>query len=150
MELFIDIESTRGLGNAFTTEENASPQSILQNNLTVLTLILAGSVTFGGPTIISTFFSGFIHANVLVGVGVSFSQFVNYFLLHSIIELPAAWIAASVGFRVPYEFTQFLRGKKDQVLSRSDATDMLLLVIVAYVMITVSSLFEGALLLYYT
>ncbi len=101
------------------TDNDYNFPTILLNNLKVVLLMLAGSITFGLSTFINLLFNGF---NVGVLIGSTFltneplKLITALILPHGIFEIPAMIISAIAGFKIPYEVVQYLRDKLDENL----------------------------------
>ncbi|WP_423793431.1 stage II sporulation protein M [Methanocaldococcus indicus] len=94
--------------NYFLSSSKFSPAPlslILTNNLKVIFLMLAGSITFGLSTFINLIFNGF---NVGVLIGSTFltneplKLILALILPHGIFEIPAILISAIAGFKISY------------------------------------------------
>jgi len=90
---------------------------ILTNNLKVIFLMLAGSITFGLSTFINLIYNGF-NVGVLIG-SISLTNeplklIIALVLPHGIFEIPAILISAVAGFKIPYEITLYLLDKKEK------------------------------------
>ena len=102
--------------------------TILINNLKVVILMLAGSITFGLSTFINLIFNGF---NVGVLVGSTFltneplKLITGLILPHGIFEIPAMLISAVAGFKIPYEVIRYLMDKKEKPITEEDIKEFL-------------------------
>jgi uncharacterized membrane protein SpoIIM required for sporulation len=91
--------------------------TILTNNLKVIFLMLAGAITFGLSTFINLIFNGFnfglLVSNAYNG-GMPTKLILALTIPHGIFEIPAMFISAVAGFKIPYEVIQYLRDKLDE------------------------------------
>ena len=119
--------------------------TILINNLKVVFLMLAGSITFGLSTFINLIFNGF---NVGVLVGSTFltneplKLITGLILPHGIFEIPAMIISAVAGFKIPYEVIQYLRDKKEKPLTEEDIKEFLKLAGISIILIIIAAFVE--------
>ncbi|ABR56121.1 protein of unknown function DUF95 transmembrane [Methanococcus aeolicus Nankai-3] len=120
-DLFINDFSKNYKGEEINQKLNIKFKfpTILINNLKVIFLMLAGSITFGLSTFINLIFNGF---NVGVLIGSTFQTneplklIAGLILPHGIFEIPAMLISAVAGFKIPYEVIQYLMDKLDENL----------------------------------
>ncbi|WP_292460153.1 stage II sporulation protein M [Methanothermococcus sp.] len=118
---------------------------ILTNNLKVIFLMLAGSITFGLSTFINLIFNGF---NVGVLIGSTFQTneplklIAGFILPHGIFEIPAMLISAVAGFKIPYEVIQYLRDKKEKPITEEDIKEFLKLALISIVLIVIAAFVE--------
>jgi uncharacterized membrane protein SpoIIM required for sporulation len=64
-------------------------------------------------------------------------------LPHSIFEIPAIIIAGAAGFKIPYEITRYLAGKKEQILTRQDIKEYLTLALISIILIVIAAWVEA-------
>ncbi|CAB3288795.1 conserved membrane protein of unknown function [Methanocaldococcus lauensis] len=118
---------------------------ILTNNLKVIFLMLAGSITFGLSTFINLIFNGF---NVGVLIGSTFQTneplklILALILPHGIFEIPAMLISALAGFKIPYEITLYLLDKKQKPLTEEDIKEFLKLALISIILIVIAAFVE--------
>ncbi|WP_456374644.1 stage II sporulation protein M [Methanocaldococcus sp.] len=118
---------------------------ILTNNLKVIFLMLAGSITFGLSTFINLIFNGF---NVGVLIGSTFQTneplklIAGFILPHGIFEIPAMLIAAVAGFKIPYEITLYLLDKKEKPITEEDIKEFLKLALISIILIIIAAFVE--------
>ncbi|XRO76343.1 stage II sporulation protein M [Methanocaldococcus sp. 10A] len=119
--------------------------TILLNNLKVIFLMLAGSITFGLSTFINLIFNGF---NVGVLIGSTFQTneplklILALILPHGIFEIPGMLISATAGFKIPYEITLYLLDKKEKPLTEEDIKEFLKLALISIILIIIAAFVE--------
>ncbi|AAB98796.1 TPA: stage II sporulation protein M [Methanocaldococcus jannaschii] len=119
--------------------------SILTNNLKVIFLMLAGSITFGLSTFINLIFNGF-NVGVLIG-SISLTNeplklITALILPHGIFEISAMLISAVAGFKIPYKVTLYLLDKKEKPLTEEDIKDFLKLSLISIILIVIAAFIE--------
>ncbi|MCQ6253350.1 stage II sporulation protein M [Methanocaldococcus sp.] len=118
---------------------------ILTNNLKVIFLMLAGSITFGLSTFINLIYNGF---NVGVLIGSTFQTneplklILALILPHGIFEIPALLISAVAGFKIPYEITLYLLDKKEKPITEEDIKEFLKLALISIILIIIAAFVE--------
>ena len=119
---------------------------ILENNLLVILLIIAGSITFSVLTFInltsnSIIFGILIKSSLLVGV--TLKKILILTLPHAIFEIPAIIIAGAAGFKIPYEIIRYLAGKKETILTKEDIKEYLTLALISITLIIIAAWIEA-------
>jgi len=105
---------------------------------------------FGGifllPIINSLLFSGFALGFTLKSLVTSGIDLGNSILLtapHGIFEIPAIIIAGAAGFKIPYEVIRYLVGKKEQILTKEDIKEYLILSVISIILIVIAAWIEA-------
>ena len=115
------------------------------NNLIAITVALLGAVSIG-------LFSGFVLVlnGVVVGAVVQLAlrevSALTVFLLiapHGILEIPAILLVAAIGFRFGHRTYRYVRGRTDELVTRSDLREAGLIYAVAVVLIVVAAWIEA-------
>jgi len=117
-DIAADTTSTIG-----TNTEQPALTFIAGRNLQVALLLLAGGLTFGGTTLVTLGWNGFsfgMAAATAAQLGVPIEVLAMLVVPHAILEIPAFWIAGTVGWYVPYQFVQYLRERKERPLTRGE------------------------------
>lgn len=117
--------------------------TLLVTNLVSITIILAGTVTFGVTTVGNLLLNGFLHSYALAVLPPSAIAAVALFVPHAVFELPSLWLAGGAGLRVPYEFVRYVRGEKDRFLTETDLRDVLVLAVLSVLAMTSAILVES-------
>jgi uncharacterized membrane protein SpoIIM required for sporulation len=134
---------------AFGTEASLFPsritvRTILVNNLLALAVVLSGVVTFAVTTVVSLLFNGLLIGFFLgAAAPASLPETLALILPHGLLELPAFWIAGGVALRVTHRLIRYLRGNADDVLSRSERYEAVLLAALAIGLIVVAAVIEA-------
>ena len=100
--------------------QNIGFKDIMLNNLSSIGLTIIGSFILGISTFIQIFFNGYVIGVITVMLHNSPVEALFFILPHGIFEIPAIIIAGAAGFKIPYEITKYLAGKKDQILTKED------------------------------
>lgn len=119
--------------------------NIAVNNLTVLGILaVGGAVLFGLPAVLNLFLNGFSFGMAVTSILANAGPLATAAILlpHGVLELPAMWLAAAAGCRVPYELVRYLREEKEYVLDRAEAVEIGYLVAVSVVLIVVAAWVE--------
>ncbi|CAB3288034.1 conserved membrane protein of unknown function [Methanocaldococcus lauensis] len=118
---------------------------ILTNNLKVIFLMLAGSITFGLSTFINLIFNGF-NLGLLISnaynSGMPIKLILALILPHGIFEIPAMLISALAGFKIPYEITLYLLDKKEKPITEEDIKEFLKLALISIILIIIAAFVE--------
>lgn len=117
---------------------------IALNNLRVLFLVLAGTITFGLISLFVLFFNGLVIGVVvgLAGQEVPLAVVFAALLPHGILELPAFFAAGAIGLRVPHRVGRFLLGWDETPLTRVELYELVVLTVVLVVAIVVAAWIE--------
>lgn len=134
------------LANLDNISEDPSFDSILTNNFQTIGLtIFTGPMTIGASTLMAVSFNGAAQG-ALAGEAVSKGLVKIYLLLvlpHAILEFPALWLAGAAGFKIPYELTRYLIGRKEYVLNRREMKDYVYLSLASVVLIIIAAWVEA-------
>lgn len=117
---------------------------ILANNLVAAAVTLGGAVTFGLLSALSMLVNGML-VGTLVAVtagDASLLLLAALLLPHGVVELPALWLAGAVGLRVAHRLVRYLRGVDERPLTRAEAVEVALLVVVVVALIAVAAWIE--------
>jgi uncharacterized membrane protein SpoIIM required for sporulation len=133
--------------NSFLSESfGPAPLTIiLTNNLKLIFLMLAGSITFGLSTFINLIFNGFSFGMLISNAynsGMSTKLILALTIPHGIFEIPAMLISAVAGFKIPYEVIQYLRDKKEKPITEEDIKEFLKLAGISIVLIVIAAFVE--------
>ncbi len=132
--------------NTSTFKLDSAPLSlILINNLKVIFLMLAGSITFGLSTFINLIFNGFSFGMLISNAynsGMPIKLILALTIPHGIFEIPAMLISAVAGFKIPYEVIQYLRDKKEKPLTEEDIKEFLKLAVISIILIIIAAFVE--------
>ncbi|WP_415382834.1 stage II sporulation protein M [Halosimplex sp. TS25] len=117
---------------------------LLVNNLRALLLIGLGAVTGGALSVF-----GLVVNGALVGAVVSFAVrqtswaiVLAALLPHGVLELPAFFMAASIGLRVPHRVLRWLLGWDETPLSRVEFVELAVISVLLAAMIAVAAWIE--------
>ncbi len=64
-------------------------------------------------------------------------------LPHGIFEIPAIIIAGAAGFKILYEIVRYLAGKKEQILTKEDIKEYLILALISIILIVIAAWIEA-------
>lgn len=113
----------------------ADSSKILKNNLKLIFLLVSPSCIY---TTLNLIFSN-ISNGVIIGYylqKIQNAQLLIFLTLpHGIFENPAIIIAGAAGFKIPYEITRYLAGRKEQILTRQDIKDYVTLALISIALI---------------
>lgn len=127
-----------------TDESQFTLTTIFFNNLGVVTILVLGGLLVGIPSVF-----GIIVNGVVIGYSVSL-LLPSYdsllaglmtILPHVMLEFPALVLATAAGLRLPAGLVSHLRGR-EEVLSRRDIVDYLLLASIAIAFVSIASIIE--------
>jgi stage II sporulation protein M len=116
--------------SAFVPDESVLPElsvvGIALNNLRVLALLAAGVVTFGVLGLVVLSINGLVVGAVvaLTVERLSWVVVLGALAPHGILELPAFWIGAAIGFRFAYRVGRWALGYDETPLSRVEAFEL--------------------------
>lgn len=116
---------------------------ILTANLGVGALLVSGVVTFGAAPLVLLFSNGIFHFYYVGLAPVDPFETAVLLVPHGVFELPGFWIAAAVGFRVPSNLVDYLRGTRDTIAKRTELVEMGALCALAVVLIVVGAAVEA-------
>ena len=118
---------------------------ILSNNLKLLSLLIFGSTLFAAPTLLNLLANG-ISIGYAVRLAISRDELLEFVLLilpHGIFEIPAIIIAGAAGFKIPYEITRYLAGRKEKILTKEDIKEYLMLALISIILIVIAAWIEA-------
>lgn len=142
----VDLLAQIGLENPEELFEGVefTATSIFVNNTTAFLLMVVGAVSLGLLTVLSLLFNGLLVG--WLGALVAGEVGVDYVLVllapHGILELPALFVAAGVGFRLVHLGANYLRGTRDRYLSSVELRRTLTLLFVAWIALAVAAVIE--------
>jgi len=102
---------------------------ILYNNLHTISLTFLGGFTMATLTSVELMFNGMMIGGLFLVLPTDI--FVGFIVLHGIFEIPAIIIAGAAGFKIPYEIIRYLAGKKEQILTKKDVKEYLILALIS-------------------
>ncbi|PSQ43910.1 hypothetical protein BRD17_05285 [Halobacteriales archaeon SW_7_68_16] len=120
--------------------------NIFVNNTVVFSLILLGGATFGISGIFFLFTtSAALGAGIRTAVLAGFDAPTIVLLVvpHAILELPAFFIAAAIGFDVAWRITSYLRGVRSKPMCRERAWEYATVVVIGYVALALAAVIES-------
>lgn len=115
------------------------------NNTIVILVLVASGATLGLLTVFVLVYNGAIVGYVSVvaaragGVAVPFVGI----LPHGVLEIPAFLLASAVAFRFSHQVLAAALGQREDVMTRQEARDAALLVVVALVLIPIAAFVEA-------
>ena len=62
---------------------------------------------------------------------------------HGIFEIPAIIIAGVASFKIPYEIIRYLAGRKEQILTKEDIKEYLILALISIILIVIAAWIEA-------
>jgi len=129
--------------DGYTIGKSPTFYTFLYNNFLVIFFVLAG---FGLLTFVNLISNGVIFGSIIknsVIVGLSYWDILSLALPHGIFEIPAIIIAGAAGFKIPYEITKYLAGKKENVLTKQDIKEYLTLASISIILIVIAAWIEA-------
>lgn len=141
----VDLFAALGLDDlSDVLPETFTVWTILQNNTRAFVLMILGAVTLGILTILAVFFNGLLIGYV-IGPSVTETGIAQTFTLlapHGILELPALFVAAGVGFRLVHLGINRVLGRRERFLSRPEAIRVGLFVAVGWILLAIAAVLE--------
>lgn len=141
----VDLIAMMGLedpSEAFPDEFTV--RTILMNNTLAFVILIVGFVTLGMLTVFGVVFNGvfigFLVPPIAADIGVG--AVLLALIPHGILELPAIFVAAGVGFRLVHVVVDRVRGARDQLLSAEELRQTIVLVAVAWLVLAVAAVIE--------
>ncbi len=133
------------LSNTSSVDSSLLFTYFLKNNLRVVVLLIAGSLTFGNLTIVNLLINGISIGAVMKSALTEYttSEIILLILPHGIFEIPAIIIAGAAGFKIPYEIVRYLAGKKEQPLTKEDVKEYLTLALISIILIVIAAWVEA-------
>jgi len=119
---------------------------IFKNNFKVVLLLLSGSFLFGTTTILNLIFNGAATSLIIRDSFLAKTDPSLVLLLtvpHGIFEIPAIIIAGAAGFKIPYEIIGYLAGRKEQILTKEDIKEYLILALISIILIVIAAWIEA-------
>jgi len=107
---------------------------ILLNNLKIDFSIILGGSLFGSISLILLFINGLLlgtFAKTALSSKLSIIEYLALILPHGTLEIIGFLIAGAAGFKIPYEVTRYLLGRKDYILNKRELMDYAYLSIAA-------------------
>ncbi len=119
---------------------------ILKNNIFLIILLITGSALFGISTFslltYNSIFFGILLANSTESM-IATSGIFLLILPHAIFEIPAIIIAGAAGFKIPFEITRYLAGRKEHILTKEDIKEYLTLALISIILIIIAAWIEA-------
>jgi len=110
--------------------------NLLTNNFRLVFIMVAGSFCFGTTTIKNLFLNGYLTGSVL---STDPTLTLALFTPHALFEIPAIIIAGAAGFKISYEIIRYLAGKKEQILTKEDIKEYLMLALISIILILIAA-----------
>lgn len=141
----VPVEPIRGLGPDHGLGEHVRFLPIASNNLVVTGILLLGAVSLGIPTLLNLFVNGLLFGFAIRSmVENGYVVEIAYVIApHGLLELLAYCVAGAVGFRVPYELVRYLRGERNDILSRAETRSLAALAVFALALTVAASWVEA-------
>lgn len=117
---------------------------IFFNNSRVYVLLIVGALSLGLLTVLLLGFNGLAIGWVvgLVAGQIGVGRVLALLVPHGIFELPAFWIAGGIGLRLVHLAANRIRGVREQLLTRPEATRILLLAVVGWILVGIAAVVE--------
>ncbi|WP_439028258.1 stage II sporulation protein M [Haloarchaeobius sp. DT45] len=124
--------------------EDPTATFIFLNNTRVFFIFILGALTGGLLTLAGLLFNGVLVGYVAAGAAAQVGPaFVLLALApHGVLELPALFVASSVGFRIIGVVVTYVLDRRDHLWTRAEVNRTLLLVLVAWVTLGVAAVIE--------
>ncbi len=119
---------------------------ILLNNIRLILLLILGSWLMGSVTATNLVINGqFLGVAIkeLMESRSSISIFLLLVIPHGIFEIPGIIIAGAAGFKIPYEIVRYLAGRKEQILTKEDIKEYLILALISIILIVIAAWIEA-------
>lgn len=117
---------------------------IVQNNTQAYLVMVAGAITVGSLTalvlVVNGVLVGWVVADAAAAEGIGLT--LALILPHGILELPALFVGAGIGFRLVHVGLAYLRGTRGRLLRRDELARTLLLLAVGWVVLAVAAVVE--------
>lgn len=151
--LVVDLVSLSALfpgGGAFGRGGNGGlPQPttglLTVNNTVVIVVLVASGATLGLLTVLVLVYNGVIvgYVSVVAARAGGLAVPVIGILPHGVLEIPAFLFASAVAFRFSHQVLAAAVGQREDVMTRQEARDTALLVVVALVLIPIAAFVEA-------
>ncbi|QLC33445.1 stage II sporulation protein M [Halarchaeum sp. CBA1220] len=137
------VPTSAGAQSAPTVTVSAS--AVFVNNAIAAGLLVAGGVLLGVPTAVALVQNGVLVGSLAAAASADGHPAVFVALLapHAVFELPALWLAAAAGFRVPATFLAYLRHRRERPMSMRDVRDVVVLAASATALLAAAALVEA-------
>lgn len=138
-----DLAEVAGEGGSFLPEK-ITVTTIAVNNLVALGVDALGLVSVGLASVLMLLLNGlFVGLVVTLGASeVSPLLMAALILPHGVVELPAFWLVAGIGFRIYHRLARFVVGWDEAFLDRQELFEAAVLLVVAVIMILVAAVIE--------
>ena len=110
--------------------KNPEISFFLQKNTIVILVLIIGAFTLGITTFINLFING-MSLGILFKISKTWFTTLLLVVPHGIFEIPAIIMAGAAGFKIPYEIIRYLAGKKEQVLTKEDIKEYLMMALIS-------------------
>lgn len=118
---------------------------LLQTNLTVAALLIAGCVLLGATTLGILFMNGLVGGIVLGAPSeLSWIELFVLFIPHSVPEFMGFWLAGAAGLTIPSCMLQYLLGRTEQAVPRKAVLDTVVLAAASSCLIVIGAVIESA------
>jgi len=121
----------------------ASFSYVAKNNLIVILQLVLGSLSFGVTTLISLLTGGINTGYIIAKSNLPIEIVLALTAPHGIFEIPAIIIAGAAGFKIPYEIVRYLAGRKEQILTKEDIKEYLILALISIILIVIAAFVEA-------
>jgi|GEM_PF-6165140 len=123
-----------------------NPIYILKQNTLGLLAGFSGIATFGTTAFFFLSYNGAL-LGLVTGClwynQVPLSKILLVTLPHGIFEIPAIWIAGTVGFKIPKETIKYLRGKKEYIIDKKEVYNLAIVCAETWILIVVAAIIEA-------
>jgi len=119
---------------------------LVTNNALVYFLLILGGVTFGLTTLmflLTTSVTGGVVISAALANGVHPIVLAALVLPHGILEIPAYFLGAAIGFRTVREVIQYLRGRHGRPFTTEQLYMYASLIVVGFILIVISAWIEA-------
>jgi len=141
-----DVDNTISFNSSDIEWTTLDFTNILKNNLYVICEIICGAFTFGSLTVIIIISNGLYLAlciKVAIESNLDLESIILLTLPHGILEIPAIIIAGAAGFKIPYEIVRYLTGKKEQILTKEDIKEYIILALISVILVIIAAWIEA-------
>lgn len=116
------------------------------NNSIAALFLLGGTVSLALMAIVGCLFNGFILGGVvrdLYASEAAIAEIVLSIAPHAVVELPALWLAAGIGFYVPNRLALYLIGRRDRILRLDELLGLVQVALTSLLLIWVAAFIEA-------